>query len=267
MLLRDARNRRQTGMDEHGDRDCDRNGYRNRDRHQAGEGCSSAEGTAIPAKCDMTEHSTAGGYSDADPLDGCRAGTDAAGLNRRFQRLKAASWFSFGARRLPMKFAVVLLALTPALAGCGGTGFRPMYAAQAGGEALSTKMAQVRVTHVPGRVGQRLRNELIFQTTGGGEALEQQYRLDIVLRERLTSQLVNVEGNAESQIYHLDADFQLTDTKRQEVVLKGSSFGRAGFQRFQTIYSNVRAKQDAENRTARTVALDMKGRIEAFLSR
>lgn len=166
-----------------------------------------------------------------------------------------------------LRFAVLALLLTPALTACGGNGFRPMYAANASGESLSTKMAQVSITTVPGRVGQKIRNEMIFQTTGGGDALPKAYQLDIVLRERLTSQLVDIQGDAESQIYHLDADFRLIDIKSKDLLLKGQSFGRAGFQRFQTIYANVRAKQDAENRAARTVALDMKGRIEAFLSR
>lgn len=170
-------------------------------------------------------------------------------------------------KRSSLVLLLAVCALLPTLAGCGGTGFRPMYAANAGGETLDTKMAQVSVTTVPGRVGQQVRNELIFQTTGGGQEGEKAYQLDIVLRERLTSQLVDVQGNAESQIYHLDADFQLTSMKGKEVLLKGQSFGRAGFQRFQAIYANVRAKQDAENRAARTIALDIKSRVEAFLSR
>lgn len=159
------------------------------------------------------------------------------------------------------------LSLGPLVSACGDGGFRPMYAANLDGQSLSQAMAQVSVTTIPGRVGQRVRNELIFQTTGGGEAQEKVYKLDIVLRERLTSQLVDAQGDTESQIYHLDADFQLTERNGGAVILKGQSFGRAGFQRFQTIYSNVRAKRDAENRAARTVARDVRTRIETALSR
>jgi LPS-assembly lipoprotein len=161
-------------------------------------------------------------------------------------------------------FALVLL---PGLAACGGGGFKPMYAAH-GGQTVGSKMAKVSVTTIPGRVGQQVRNELIFRTTGGGgEAVDKAYRLDIILRQRLTSAQVDVQGNAETQIYHIDADFQLIDNRSSQVVFKGQSFGRASFQRFQTIYSNVRAKRDAEDRTARTIAGDIAGRVEAFLSR
>ena len=167
-----------------------------------------------------------------------------------------------------VRLALIGMLVAPGLAACGGSGFRPMYAANSGGQSVSEKMAQVAITTIPGRVGQQLRNELIFRTTGGGQqATEKTYKLDIAVRERLTSQLVDIEGNAETQIYHIDADFQLIDTRDKKIVLKGQSFGRAGFQRFQTIYANVRAKRDAENRTARTVATDISGRIEAFLSK
>ena len=37
-------------------------------------------------------------------------------------------------------------------------------------------------------------------------------------------------------------------------------------ERFQSIYSNVRARDDAENRAARTVADDLKTRVAIYLS-
>ncbi len=176
----------------------------------------------------------------------------------RSRPVKSAAW---------LRVALVVAVLAPTLAACGAGGFKPMYAAH-GGQSAGAKMAQVSVTSIPGRVGQQVRNELIFRTTGGGgQTIDPVYKLDVILRERLSSALVDVEGNAETQIYHIDADFQLTDTKAQKVVFKGQSFGRASFQRFQTIYSNVRAKRDAENRTARTIAQDISGRVGAYLSR
>ena len=41
---------------------------------------------------------------------------------------------------------------------------------------------------------------------------------------------------------------------------------RAAFERYQQIYSNVRARYDAENRAATTVAESIKIRVAAFLS-
>ncbi len=64
---------------------------------------------------------------------------------------------------------------------------------------------------IPGRVGQKLRNELIFANTGGGSAGPTRYRLDIVVKESVTDQLVQITGDATGQVYQLDATFKLID--------------------------------------------------------
>jgi LPS-assembly lipoprotein len=38
------------------------------------------------------------------------------------------------------------------------------------------------------------------------------------------------------------------------------------FQRFESVYSNVRARKEAEDRAATTIAEDLKSRLAAFLS-
>jgi LPS-assembly lipoprotein len=127
-------------------------------------------------------------------------------------------------------------------------------------------MSSVDVAPVPGRVGQRVRNELIFENTGGSGAPPQtNYKLDIVIKENLTNELVEISGDAKSQVYELDATFKLI-AKDGRVVLEGKATSRAAYERFQTIFSNVRARQDAENRAARTVAESIKVRIAAYLS-
>lgn len=154
-----------------------------------------------------------------------------------------------------------------ALAGCaGGDGFRPMYGPTASGAGVQARMAAVDVTPIPSRVGQRIRNELIFQSTGGGLPEKPQFRLDITIREALGSTLVKSSGEALSQIYTLDANFKLIRLSDKKVVMEGASHGRADFERFQQIYANVRAREDAENRAARTIADDIKTRLAMALS-
>ena len=114
-------------------------------------------------------------------------------------------------------------------------------------------MAGVDVTPIPGRVGQKLRNELIFANTGGGNAAPTRYRLDIVIKESVTDQLVQITGDATGQVYQLDATFKLVDAASGKVVLQGKAISRAPYNRFQEIFANVRARYDAENRAARTV--------------
>lgn len=153
------------------------------------------------------------------------------------------------------------------LAGCGSGGFQPMYAAPAlGGTGVDAKLAQVDVAPIPGRVGQRIRNELIFQTTGGGPAVPPLYRLETVIKESVTSTLVRLDGEAGSNTYNLDVAFRLVRISDKAVVLEGASYGRAAYERFQSIFSNVRARQDAEDRASQAVGVELKTRLAAFLA-
>jgi len=169
-------------------------------------------------------------------------------------------------RRSVVRNLSLLLALAPGLAACANGGFRPLYAATPSGVGLQDLMKQVEVAPIPGRVGQRIRNDLIFHGTGGGEALPPTHRLEVSIGESVLSTLVKIDGDSLGQIYAVQASFKLIRLKDKKVVLEGTSHGRAGFERFQSIYSNVRARDDAENRAARTVADDLKTRVATYLS-
>lgn len=161
----------------------------------------------------------------------------------------------------PLLAALAMLAL-----GLTGCGIQPLYGTTAGGSRLAAVMAGVEVTPIPGRVGQRVRNELIFENTGGsGQPPQSTYKLDIVIKESVTNELVKITGDAKSQVYMLDATFKLIG-RDGRVALEGKATSRAAYERFETIFSNVRARVDAENRAARTVAESIKVRIAAYLS-
>ena len=167
----------------------------------------------------------------------------------------------------PRRVATMVAMTMLLLAGCaGGEGFRPMYAPDASGVGVQERMKAVDVAPIPSRVGQRVRNELIFQNTAGGEPDKPEFRLDINIREAIASTLVKNSGEALSQIYTLDATFKLVRLSDKQVVLQGDSHGRAGFERFQQIYANVRAREDAENRAAKAIADDIKTRLATVLS-
>jgi LPS-assembly lipoprotein len=167
--------------------------------------------------------------------------------------------------RSSVVFAALLAGLAAlALAGCG---FQPLYGGTtAGGQRLSEVMAGVEITPIPGRVGQKLRNELIFTNTGGGVGAPSRYRLEIAIKESVVDQLVQITGDATGQVYQLDATFQLIDPNNGKVLLQGKAISRAPYNRFQEIFANVRARYDAENRAARTVSESIKTQVAAFLT-
>lgn len=170
-------------------------------------------------------------------------------------------------RRAALRALLGAVMLAPALAGCGGTGFRPLYASTAnGGNDLNAQLANLDIAPMPGRVGQLIRNELLFQTTGGAKPEAPQFRFEVALRENVTATLVRTDGDALGSVYNVDASFRLIRVSDKTVVLQGVSYGRAGFERFRSIFANTRAREEAENRAAATVGQELKSRLAAFLS-
>ncbi len=157
--------------------------------------------------------------------------------------------------------------------GTSGCGFHPMYGTTANGTNLTDVMKTIQISAIGSRTGQRLRNELIFGTTGGGEALAPVYRLDIALRESVRNTLVTQAGSPTGQILQLDAEFRLVRLKDNETVFKGASTSEAAYDltgwsgTSGSIYGDTRAALDAENRAARSLADTLKTRLAAFLSR
>lgn len=160
--------------------------------------------------------------------------------------------------------SLTVMFVLPILAACGNGGFRPVHASVGGLTPASETLKKIQIAPIPGRVGQQLRNELIFNANGGAKPLPAEYKLEIAVREKVTSTLVARTGDAKSQVYNLDAKFKLTRLSDKKVLLSGTSYARAGYERFNSIYSNVRARRDAENRAANTVATDLKARLAAI---
>ncbi|MCK5495013.1 MAG: hypothetical protein KAI80_01270, partial [Hyphomicrobiaceae bacterium] len=92
------------------------------------------------------------------------------------------------------------------------------------------------------------------------------YRLNIVIRESITATLVRIDGDSLGSTYNLDASFKLIRMSDNTVMLEGKSYGRSPFQRFDSVFANVRARKDAEDRAARTIGNELKSRLAAFLS-
>lgn len=162
---------------------------------------------------------------------------------------------------------VVAGGLFVAVAGLGGCGWQPLYGPTASGAQLEDVMRTVKISTIPGRVGQRVRNELIFKTTGGGDEADQsQYRLDIALRESLLNTLVSETGDPKSQVYQLYTQFKLVRLSDNQVVLEGTNNSRAAFDKVDSVFADIRARRDAEDRTARTIAEAIRTRLAAYFS-
>jgi LPS-assembly lipoprotein len=171
-----------------------------------------------------------------------------------------------------LRSALALTLIGVVSLGGAGCGFHPLYGPTASGANLSEVMKKIEVAQIPSRTGQRLRNELIFGTTGGGSPLPPAYRLDVAIRESIRNTLITTSGLPTGQILQLDAEYRLVRLKDNEVVYKGYGTAEAAYDLVGatgtngSIYGDTRAPLDAENRVARMLGDEIKTRLAAYLS-
>jgi LPS-assembly lipoprotein len=170
--------------------------------------------------------------------------------------------------RLSRAAAVALAIAAPlGLVGCGASGFQPLYATGSNGQRTDARLAELDIGPVPGRMGQRLRNELIFERSAGGPVQAATKRLEIKLTESIFTTLIKADGNSTGQTFQVEVVYRVLDIKTAKVEHEGRSVARINFERVESVYANVRAREDAENRATRTIASDMKTRLAVHLSR
>ena len=148
---------------------------------------------------------------------------------------------------------------------------------------MTDVLASLDVAIIPGRVGQRVRNELLFYKTGNGDAtspIGAKYRLEIALREYNQAVLVTSTGLAGGQVFSLDATYKIVRLGDSKVVFTSNAYARAPFETNKvtdpldaqgtstgrSVFANVRAAQDAQNRAANSLASDIRTRVAAYLS-
>lgn len=150
-------------------------------------------------------------------------------------------------------FALLACIGLPALTGCV---YQPLYgtnsyAPELNGYALS----QISVDPVDTRVGQQVRNHLIFLLQGGNPAPEPAYSLR--LRVADTTQLYAANrtyGGTTAGTASVKVSYVLFDMATRKPVSSGSRIGSAAFDRTGQSFANERAELDAQNRAAQDAA-------------
>lgn len=169
-------------------------------------------------------------------------------------------------RRRLIGLAAALL-LAGSTAGC----FKPMYAesSQPDGVALQDKLSEVEVVFAAGRVGNEVRNDLIFALTGGaGNPASAPYRLVLTVNDSTAQTYINsVSGLPEEEMVTVDVHWQLFaagDDKKP--VMQAQSIGKAsantGYQRF----ARNRALRDAQNRASSMAADGIRGQLATYFT-
>ncbi len=136
------------------------------------------------------------------------------------------------------------------------------------GSGLADKFGQIEIAFANGRVGNEVRNDLIFELTGGaGNPAGAPYRLMLNVRNSTTAAAVvsPLTGLPEVELVTVDVSWQLYDVGNLKVpVATGNAIGKAsldsGYQRF----ARNRAIRDAENRSSRVAAESIRTQLAAY---
>ncbi len=173
--------------------------------------------------------------------------------------------------RAPLAFArftrlALALSLAGALAGC----FQPMYAASTpgAGPGLKEKLGDVQIVKIEGELGNDLRNDLIFDLTGGsGNPANAPYKMFITVKSTSTYAIVNTSsGLPEAKVVRVSGEWRIykAGEETKPPVAKGSAAASASLDVSQERFANYSATREAEKRAAGTLAEMIKAQMVAF---
>jgi len=117
------------------------------------------------------------------------------------------------------------------------------------------------------RVGVEVRNDLIFNLTGGGPAQTSAYELKVQLSSSQQQVIVDINsGRPDIQEYTVNASFTLTDIGTGKAVLSDGTFARVSYNipGQQQRFAGERGLRDAENRAAQVIADNIRSRLASY---
>ena len=170
---------------------------------------------------------------------------------------------------------VVRLAAVVASAALAAGCFQPLYGERSltGSPALREALGAVDVMQIDAQSGTdesklavQIRNDLLFNFTGGGEARPQSHRLKIQMTGTRAAVAMNANtGLLNTENYNLSATYTLTEIGSGKVVVQGRAFttvsnDSTGQQRF----DRIRGAQDAQRRAAKVIVDNITTRLAAY---
>jgi LPS-assembly lipoprotein len=171
---------------------------------------------------------------------------------------------------------IVTLAGVACLGGLTSGCFQPLYAERSltGAPAIGAALAGVDVAQIPAangsseaRVAVEVRNQLLFDITGGGSPPPPTHRLAIRMTSTRLSVIVDItSGRPDVENYGLNVYFTMTEIKSGKQVMTGNTFARVSYDipGSQQRFARERALRDAENRAAKLIADNVKARLASY---
>jgi LPS-assembly lipoprotein len=157
------------------------------------------------------------------------------------------------------------LAALLSVAGC----FEPMYGDRnltGTGSSLRNALKDVEIAPIEGRVGQQLRNDLIFELAGGaGNPVGAPYRLHMsVATSNFSAILDPASGLSQAETIALDVTYKLKDVANDKFIMTDKAIARVTVDSTNQRYARIRAIRDAENKAAQIIAEHVRSRLASY---
>jgi len=127
--------------------------------------------------------------------------------------------------------------------------------------AVQATLTRISVGPVTDRVGQQVRNRVIFQMAGGKEISNPLYHMTLTVTSRQVG--LGITTTEASPVYSVivQATFTVKRVGTEEVLISGTAAGNASYNYVNQIYANTRAKLNAEDRAAEQVGNQIAVRV------
>ena len=133
-------------------------------------------------------------------------------------------------------------------------------------QSVAADLSAISIEDVNDRVGQQVRTNLIFGFTGGGKAAPPRY--DLAMRVISREARLGFERDETAPAYSVTVTvtYELKEISTGKVILRSLNRGVASYDRSNQAFANQRARIDAEDRAAQSVADDIQLRLAAALA-
>jgi LPS-assembly lipoprotein len=163
-----------------------------------------------------------------------------------------------------------------AVAALAGGCFQPLYGERSptGGPVLRDQLSAVDVLQIEApkgtdesRLAVEIRNALLFDLTGGGDAASPTHRLKIAISSTRSSVIVDINtSRPDIENYGLNATYTMTEIATGKIVVTGQTFARVSYDipGQQQRFARIRGLRDAESRAAKVIAENVRSRLASY---
>jgi LPS-assembly lipoprotein len=155
------------------------------------------------------------------------------------------------------------------IAGLAACTVQPVYGpGPSGSGSAPAILSHIAIDPVGGdRVGQVVRNKLIFALTGGGSGGDPKYTMHITTSVTEAGLGLNAIDSAPTYAVTVSVTYEVTKIGTNEILIRSTSHGTASYDRVNQAFANSRAELDAQDRAAAVAVDDIRIRLAAAAAR